>query len=238
MAVGIRPALLVAGLPGLVAVLLFFVTNEERKAMAQDRPGLWATIGALPLRFRVFLLSVGIFGLGNFAATFLILRATTLLVPRYGAVAGSALAIGLYTLYNIVYAASAYGAGELADRAPKALVLGGGYVLLGIMCLGFVWVGPNLVWLAILFALGGAHIGALETAQGACAAESLPAEARGTGFGTLAALNGLGDTVSSIVAGVLWTTLAPSATFGFGAVFALAGLVLLPPLMRTRRAPD
>lgn len=237
LALGIRPALLLAGLPGLVAVLLFFVVREERKATAQRRPGLLATLGALPPRFRAFLLSVGAFGIGNFAATFLILRATTLLVPQYGAVEGSALAIGLYTLYNIIYAASAYGAGEVADRLPKALVLEAGYVLFGLTCLGLIWVGPNLAWLAVLFVLGGAHIGIVETAQGAYAAELLPAEVRGIGFGTLAAINGLGDTVSSIVVGWLWTAIAPCAGFGFGAIFALLSMLLLPRLVKKPRTP-
>lgn len=236
VALGIRPALLLAGLPGLVAVLLFFTVREERKPAAQRRPGLWDTLGTLPPRFRVFLLSVGAFGIGNFAATFLVLRATTLLVPQYGVVEGSALAIGLYTLYNIIYAASAYGAGEVADRLPKALVLGAGYVIFGLTCLGFIFVGPNLALLAVLFALGGAHIGIVETAQGAIAADLLPAEVRGTGFGMLAAVNGLGDTVSSIVVGLLWTAIAPAAGFGLGAVFALAGLLLLPRLMREPNA--
>ena len=236
VALGIRPALLLAGLPGLVAVVLFFVVREERKSAQAKRPGLRAALGTFPLRFRVFLLSVGAFGIGNFAATFLVLRATTLLVPPYGAVEGSALAIGLYTLYNVVYAASAYLAGEVADRLPKALVLGAGYLLFGLTCLGFVWVGPNLVLLVVLFALGGAQIGMVETAQGACTADLLPTEVRGTGFGTLAAINGLGDTISSIVVGWLWTAIAPAAGFSFGAIFALLGLLLLPPLVRKPQA--
>ena len=54
-----------------------------------------------------------------------------------------------------------------------------------------------------------------------------------TGFGTLAAIHGLGDTVSSIVVGVLWTAIAPAAGFGFGAAFAVAGVLLLPRVVRT-----
>ena len=51
VAFGIRPALLLAGVPGLVAVVLFFIVREERKAAAQRRPGLWATVGTLPRAF-------------------------------------------------------------------------------------------------------------------------------------------------------------------------------------------
>lgn len=235
VAMGIRPALLLAGIPGLVAVVLFFVVREERKPSAGRRPRLWSTMRTLPPRFRRFVLSAGVFGLGNFAATFLVLRATTLLVPRFGTVTGSALAIGLYTVYNVAYALSAYLAGEGADRVPKVVVLGLGYGLFGLTCLGFIWVGPSLPWLAMLFVLAGVQIGMVDTSQGAYAAELLPATVRGTGFGTLAAVNGLGDTVSSIVVGLLWTAFAPAAAFGFGVLFALAGVLLLP---RVGRAPE
>jgi MFS family permease len=232
VAVGMRPTLLLAALPGLVAVALFlFFVREERHVAASDtRVGVRATLRALPRPFQRLLVSVGAFGVGNFAATFFILRATTVLVGPYGAVRGAALAVGLYTLYNVVYAASAYVAGEAADRVPKPLVLGAGYTLFFVTCVGFVWVGANLVALAVLFAIAGAHVGLVETAQSAYAAELLPEALRGTGFGTLAAVNGVGDTVSSITVGVLWTVVAPQAGFIFGAAFAVIALLTLTAL--------
>jgi hypothetical protein len=58
-------------------------------------------------------------------------------------------------------------------------------------------------------------------------AESLGPEIRGTGFGVLATVNGIGDFVSSIVVGALWTAVAPAAGFIYGAVFMLAGAGLI-----------
>ncbi len=235
VAVGMRPTLLLAALPGLVAVVVFlFFVRENRHVATLDKPvGVRGALSAFPLPFRRFLLSAGTFGLGNFAAPFLTLRATLLLVGPHGAVRGAALAVGLYTLYNVLYAASAYLAGEVADRVPKRLVLGGGYAFFLVTCLGFVWAGPHLVVLGVLFACAGAHIGLVETAESAYAAELLPAALRGTGFGTLAAVNGVGDTVSSIAVGALWTAVAPQAGFVFGAAFALLALLTLTAL----RAP-
>ncbi len=54
----------------------------------------------------------------------------------------------------------------------------------------------------------------------------------GTAFGVLNGVNGVGDLVSSIVAGVLWTLVSPAAAFGFGAVLcavAALALALRPP---------
>ncbi len=229
IALGIRPTLLLAAVPGLIAaaLFLFFVHERRHGATNKRHRNLRATLRELPFPFRRFLLSAGAFGMGNFAATFFILRATTLLTGHYGAIQGSAWAIGLYTMYNIVYAIAAYGAGELADRLPKPLILAAGYALFILTCMGFIWVGPNLGALAALFALGGAHIGLVETAEGSYAAELLPQVLRGTGFGILAAVNGLGDMVSSITVGLLWTAVAPAAGFTFGALFALVGLLAL-----------
>jgi MFS family permease len=142
--------------------------------------------------------------------------------------------VGLYTLYSVVYAACAYEAGEVADRVPKPLVLGVGYALFLVACLGFALVGANLVALAALFAVAGAHIGLVETAEGAYAAELLPSERRGTGFGALAAVNGVGDTISSLAVGALWTAIAPQAGFIFGAAFALIALLTLTTLLPWR----
>jgi len=59
------------------------------------------------------------------------------------------------------------------------------------------------------------------------AAELLPAKARGSGFGVLATVNGIGDLVSSIAVGVLWSSVSPNAGFLYAGLFALAGALLI-----------
>jgi hypothetical protein len=54
----------------------------------------------------------------------------------------------------------------------------------------------------------------------------LPATVRGTGFGLLDTVNGVGDFVSSIVVGVLWT-LRPAAAMGFVIATSLVGAVVV-----------
>ena len=73
----------------------------------------------------------------------------------------------------------------------------------------------------------------METAESAYAAELLPVELRGTGFGTLAVVNGVGDTASSIAVGVLWTAVAPQAGFAYGAVFSLVAVLALATFVRS-----
>ena len=47
------------------------------------------------------------------------------------------------------------------------------------------------------------------------------------GFGTLATVNGVGDLVSSVMIGFIWTFIGYSAGFAIAAVIAAAGTILL-----------
>jgi hypothetical protein len=64
-------------------------------------------------------------------------------------------------------------------------------------------------------------MGFWETVEGSAAAEFLPSEVRGVGFGVLATVNGLGDLLSSALVGVLWTV---SPVLAMTAVMALCVL--------------
>ena len=86
--------------------------------------------------------------------------------------------------------------------------------------------GAGLPALAGIFALAGLVSGVRDTLEGSAAAGLIPAEHRGLGFGLLGGVNGLGDLVSSLVVGALWT-LHPALGFGYAAaLMALGGLAL------------
>lgn len=50
---------------------------------------------------------------------------------------------------------------------------------------------------------------------------------RGTGFGALSTVNGIGDFTSSIRAGALWAIASPNASFAYGAILAFAAAIML-----------
>ena len=52
-------------------------------------------------------------------------------------------------------------------------------------------------------------------------------DARGTGFGVPAVVNGIDDFASSIVVGALWTMVTLAAGFLYGAIFSVAGATLI-----------
>jgi len=75
--------------------------------------------------FRRFLLAVGIFGAGDFSHTLLILYAMKMLAAEYGMARRRNMAVILYMLHNVFYAASAYLSG-MAERSCAAPQNGAG----------------------------------------------------------------------------------------------------------------
>ena len=181
----------------------------------------------LPTEFRRFLVAVGLFGAGDFAHSMLILLATQKLTPTLGASRAAAVAVGLYVLHNVFYAAFAFVAGWCADRFPKNRVLAAGYFLGALMAVAIV-VLPFTVWsLGMIFVAGGIYVAIEETLEDSFCAELVDESRHGMAFGVLATVNGVGDFLSSIIVGALWTTLGTPAAFGYSAVLFIAGALLV-----------
>ncbi len=226
-AIGYRKIFLVTLIPGLLAALAFAILIKEKARLPNHHLRLWTTINALPKKFRLYLIGVGIFGLGDFARTLLILRASTILTPLHGASEAGRLALLLYVSHNVLYALMSYPVGALSDRIGKRGLLAIGYLISAAMSIGFILAIPKFWYLAILFGLGGVYVAAQDALEGAIAAEILPEDVRGTGYGVLATINGFGDFLSSIVVGFLWTTVAPWAGFTYSAVLSVIGSIVI-----------
>jgi MFS family permease len=215
-------------LPGALAIASFGFLVRESVARERTGRSFWAGLRMLPGSFRQFVVAVGIFGLGDFSHTLLILYATQVLAPAYGKMAAASIAVSLYLLHNAFYAASAYLGGWLSDRVSKrALVLAAGYGLAAVMAL-ILALGPKqIVPLASAFVLAGMFAGIEEALEDSIAAELVPPAQHGMGFGSLAAINALGDFASSFIVGLLWSRLSQSVAFGFAGVLFVCGAVLM-----------
>ncbi len=222
-----RQIFVITLIPGLLAALAFALLVKERRKTPGAAAGLLKTIGALPTKFKLFLVAVGIFGAGDFAHSLLTLRAVQMLSPTMGAAQAGQVAIALYVLHNVFYAAMSYPIGALADRVGKRKLLVAGYSLAAVMSLGWIVATPTIWALAPLFVLGGMFIASEDALEGALAADYLPADVRGTGYGVLATVNGFGDFLSSIIVGLLWTAVSPAAGFAYASLLFIMGAALL-----------
>jgi MFS family permease len=229
---GIRGVMRWTLLPGLAAALAFaFLTPTSRPAAGHRSDGAAATIASrfaqLPGNFWRYLAGVFAHGIGDFAPTLLILRASQILAPRVGVGRAAALSVGLYTFHNLVDAAASYPAGALGDRIGKRGLLAIGYLIGVVTYAGFIFEPPTIPVLVALFGLAGVHDAFQQSLEKSLAAELLPKEIRGTGFGVLATANGIGDLVSSVAVGALWSLVSPTAGFLYAGVFAGLGAILV-----------
>jgi MFS family permease len=225
---GIRGVLKWTVVPGVAAAIAFaFLAPAGKQVRGHHAPTFATSLAQLPKSYWYFLVGVFAHGIGDFAPTLLILRASQILAPRLGAARAATLAIALYTLYNFINAAASYPAGMLGDRIGKRGLLATGYLVGALAFAGFIFEPPTLIMLATLFALAGIHGGIQQSLEKSLASELVPATNRGSGFGVLATVNGVGDLVSSIVVGVLWSSVSPNAGFIYAGVFMLAGAILI-----------
>ncbi len=154
-------------IPGALSVLAFawFVREERRPDSPSTR--FWATLRSFPARYRRFLAGVGLFGMGDYAPTLLILAATTQFNAAHGLTQAAQVAGLLYVLRNLVYAAASFPVGALADRLGHQRVLVAGYALgvlvtLGVVC-AFSFSLTSVAYWALLF-VGSALVIAVQDA--------------------------------------------------------------------------
>ena len=215
-------------LPGMIAVLSFWLLVRERPFEAREKVTFLTGLRKLPRNFREFLLGVGVFGSGDFSHTLLILYASRMLAPTHGAARAASLVVGLYTLHNVFYAGSAYVSGWISDLVPnRKAILAGGYALAGVTAILLTSTPASLWLLGGLFVLAGIYVGTEEALEDSLAAELIPKEQHGMAFGTLAAVNAVGDFLSSLVVGFLWSAVSARAAFSFSAVLFFLGAILI-----------
>ena len=222
--------------PGLAAALFMLLLVQERRRVPVSSLSLGASLRSLPPRYRRLLLAVGVFGMGDFAHTMLILLAVQKLLPVLGVARAATVATGLYVLHNLLYATFAMLGGALADRMAKGRLLAAGYLLAGVMALAIIFMPPTLWTLVAVFAAGGIYVAIGETLEDAFCAELVGEHQHGIAFGALATVNGIGDFASSLIVGGLWTLYGTSVAFAYSAVLFFAGsaLVLGVELDQTR----
>jgi len=215
-------------LPGLIAAAIFWLLVRERPIAERPKRSFFVGLKTLPLPFRKLLVGVGVFGAGDFSHSLLILYATRALTPAHGVARAASLAVGLYTLHNGFSAGSAYLSGWLSDHVPsRKAVLAAGYSLAGITAI-LLCIGTSSLWLlALIFILAGLYVGTEEPLEDSLSAELVPKEQHGMAFGTLAAINAVGDFLSSLLVGFLWSAFNAQIAFTASAILFFSGVLLI-----------
>lgn len=222
-----RLVFLLTLIPGILSVLSIWLLVTEKRHSANRELRFIGAIRAMPKDYRSFLVAVGLFGMADFAPTLMILRATTLLELRFGAIGAAQVGTLLYLLRNIVYSAVSFPIGALSDRFSRTRLLAVGYGVATLTFLGFAFAVPSVWWFAVLFCLAGLFIAWEDTLEGVAVRDHVDESLAGTAYGLLGVVNGIGDFASSFFVGLLWTTIAPEWGFGYAVLIGLAGTAFM-----------
>jgi len=235
LASDIQAVLWIAVVPAFIAVAILVAAVHEpagAKPGAGPRARLrWAAIARLPRRYWLITLLGAVLTLARFSEAFLVLRAQDVgIALHYVPV--------VMVVMSAVFALAAYPAGALADRfSRRMLLIAGLFVLVGADLVLALADSPMLALFGA--ALWGLHMALTQGLLSVLVAEAAPAELRGTAFGLFNLFSGGALLLASVIAGSLWATLGPAATFLAGALFAgvaTVGLLLYRPLPPVARA--
>ena len=201
-----------------VALLLVAVKEPPHASVRVKAPLSRRQLGRLPVPYWAVVAVGSALALARFSEAFLILKAQDVDVAV-------ALVPAVLVVMNVAYALSAYPVGILADAIDKRQLLALGLIVLigadALLAAG----SPVMTFAGV--ALWGLHMGLTQGLLATLVAETSPDNLRGTAFGLFNLLTGAAVLVSSAIAGALWTTVGPAATFLSGAGFAGLAILLL-----------
>ncbi|MGP8432785.1 MFS transporter [Paraburkholderia fungorum] len=233
-----RVALWASVIPGALAVLSFLTLVKDPEHSPNPALKFFKSLRALPAQFRRYLAAVGIFGIGDFSHSLLILAATTLLAPRLGTVEAAQVAGLLYVWRNVVQVAVSWPAGAVADRLGHLPVLIVGYVLgaltAALTAVAFWLQVDSLPLLAGIFFVAGLYVAIQEALESTVTAEMVRSDTLAVSYGALGTVNGITRFVSSAMVGTVWTALSPMLGFAAAGVLMAAGTLALASLGQKR----
>ena len=214
---------LISIFPAFLAVCVLAAFARETGVRSRSKLPVFSLQGMSP-RFKLFMLVLILFTLGNSSDAFIIL-----LGQNRGLTVFHILLMLL--TFNFIYSVLAGPLGALSDRIGRRRLIIAGWIAYGLVYLGFALSHTGWeIWL--FYGLYGIYYAATEGSAKAFIADLVPTERRGTAYGLYNAAIGLMAFPASAIAGLLWQGafgwhgLGASAPFFFGAALALtAGLL-------------
>jgi MFS family permease len=223
-------------IPGVLAVLTFLLLVRDPQQSPNPALRFVGALRGLPARFKRYLGAVGLFGIGDFSHSLLILAATQLLTASMGVLQAAQVAGLLYVGRNVVQVLVSYPVGAMADRFGSRPVLLTGFALGALtaaLAAAAFWWRVDSVWLlAGLFGVAGLYVAVQDALESTVTAEMVGMEALNIGIGALGTVNGAAKFVSSAAVGLVWSAVSPVLGFGIAALFMAGGTVALARLAR------
>ena len=227
---GLRGVFWMAGVPGLLCVLVAMVgireTRRSKDSVTEPAGRAAKTIASdrrlhLPGKFYFVLFVVTLFSLGNSSDMFLVLRAQNIGIP-----ARHAPLLGL--VFNITYTLLSWPAGRWSDRFSRRKIAAAGYLVFAVVYFVF-GLAPSVRAIWITMACYGLFYALTNPVLKALIVETVASDVKGRALGVYFFVTSIATLLASILAGELWKVYGPQVPFYVSAWIAAisAGLLLV-----------
>jgi MFS family permease len=212
-------------IPGAIAVALLFAVDEDAGSAdatahrESQIPSSKSQTAKLPGRVIALLGVLLVFGLGNSADAFLLLRLSD-------ALGGATYVPLLWSAIHVVKASLSTWGGGLSDRFGRKRMIIAGWIVYALVYFGFAWSTRAVAFIA-WFLFYGVYFALAEGPEKALVADLTPMERRGAAFGWYNATTGVGALIASVLFGELYEHLGAPVAFMTGAALAGVAAVLL-----------
>jgi MFS family permease len=240
----LRHVFLFAAIPGVLAVVIVTLfaretrkgnvaadlRSAERREDPQQRSSRSSELQAnesrdmhsdsrLPKSFYFVIAALAIFSIGNSSDMFLVLRA-----QNAGIAATFAPLLGL--VFNIVYTATSWPAGKLADKLSKNALAAAGFLVFAIVYFVFASDPARIaIWIAMGFY--GLYYSLTQPVLKALVSNTVAPEHRGRAFGLFYFVTSVAALFASLLTGWLWKRFSPQTPFYLSATLALVAAIML-----------
>lgn len=187
-------------IPSVLAVIVLAFFVKEIAIKKQTDKTVFSNVSTLLRKNRRFVLLLvmgGIFGIGSFNFSFVLLKASDIGISRNFVPLVYAVIQGAYALMSIP-------AGILSDKIRKEFVLILSYGVFILSTLLMILLAGNSLYAYVIALVFGTYLGISETARSAIIPRYVPHNLRGTAFGLFSVVTGGTFLVSNVLFGFLW----------------------------------
>ncbi len=229
--VGTRGLFLVSLLPGAVALLVLAMFVKDSKTLARSTGFLQNVRLVVDRRFASFLAVIGLFALGAYNFSFVLVKASALGVDQ-------ATIPLVYATLNVGTVVAGLPAGLLADKFGREKILLIGFGLFAISTAASLFISVGVAFAFLIAFIFGLYLGTSETVQRAIVPSITAVELKGTAYGLYYLLLAVCSLIANLLFGILWDQFSPSVAFEYSLVTSVAAAasfgVLLIGGSRTR----